>query len=67
MKRDPRIRKDGQCALKTCRKLIVMKRQRGVPDYLYQDPFCSNICARAWHGWPMLTRQENNELTRRDA
>jgi hypothetical protein len=51
VKRDPKPRADGLCALKGCRRPIVLKRQRGVPAEAYMgEMFCSNTCCRKWHG-----------------
>ena len=46
MKKDPRIRKDGTCAV--CRRPIETQPRPGVPAWLYVDPFCSTLCAKAY-------------------
>jgi len=40
-KRDPRIPKDGRCA--------VCGKERPMIAVIHKDPFCSTSCARAWH------------------
>lgn len=49
---DPPVREDGKCVV--ClkdRKPERSKRYAGITAEL--DPFCSNICARAWHENPI--------------
>lgn len=51
MRPEPAIREDGRCALDSCRKAIKPpKRRRDVPARLYEDPFCSTDCCKAFHG-----------------
>lgn len=51
MRSDPKVRRDGKCALPTCNK------PRRIPARTYAntvdhetDPFCSTACARDYHG-----------------
>lgn len=44
MRRDPRPRRDGLCALRTCRK-PVGKRAKA-----HGDPFHTSLCCRQYHG-----------------
>lgn len=52
MRKDPRVRKDGRCALPSCRKPRNPKRNpySGMEPFL--DPFCSTNCCREYHGAP---------------
>lgn len=51
MKRDPPLRKDGRCARPGCGKKIVISRNPKVTNQaLMIDPFCSAVCAMAYHG-----------------
>ena len=50
VKKDPRLRKDGTCAV--CGKKIEVSPRRGLDPALYIDPFCSGTCARKWHKVP---------------
>jgi hypothetical protein len=49
VKREPRVRPDGLCALKTCRKPRNPKRNpySGIAPSL--DPFCSSSCCKEYH------------------
>lgn len=40
-----------------CKRPVVVRRQKGVPDHLYVDSFCSNGCCRTWHGVPLMERK----------
>lgn len=57
MKGDPKIRRDGRCANRKCRREVVIKMREGVNPALYADPFCSSECARAWHGVALASLQ----------
>ena len=57
LKRDPRIRKDGKCR---CGKV---RPKAAVRD---GDPWCSNLCCRKYHGFPLLYgigKDESDDLT----
>lgn len=62
MSADPKVCKDGRCA--QCggpRKMP--KPQRGIDASVYAlDPFCSSLCARAWHGNPLPTHGPGYDL-----
>lgn len=48
VRRDPPLRKDDRCAhCRKPRKHAVASRYSG--DQAVRDPFCSAVCARAWH------------------
>lgn len=50
---DPPVRRDGLCV--QCGKPRRMPRpQRGIDASVYAlDPYCSSLCARAWHNNPL--------------
>jgi hypothetical protein len=45
MTTEPAIRRDGKCALPSCRKVIKTVVRWGDPD-----AFCSTACCREWFG-----------------
>ena len=54
MKADPRVRKDNLCAQCGKPRKMPKNRQKGVDPTVYaRDPFCSSVCARAWHDNPL--------------
>jgi hypothetical protein len=46
VKSDPKIRKDGLCYV--CRQPIVTQPRKGLPEWMYEDPFCSTVCAKSY-------------------
>lgn len=55
MKPDPPIRRDGRCAVCEQSRLLPKGKAPRHKDPTWQkerqrDPFCSNKCARKWHG-----------------
>ena len=55
MKEDPKVRRDGRCALPGCtNRLAVMteRHRRYGGDVLLIEPFCSTDCCRVWHDNP---------------
>lgn len=53
---DPPVRADGRCYV--CLKPRDPERSRKYAgDVATLDPFCSNVCARAFHGQPNLDEQ----------
>lgn len=51
MKVEPRANRDGTCVQCGKVKIIPSTRQRGVSVQVYvDDPFCSNVCAKAYYG-----------------
>ena len=44
MKKEPKQRRDGMCALRTCRKPLP------APAVKHSDPFHTSICCRMFHG-----------------
>lgn len=52
MRPDPERREDGLCFV--CLEPIETKPLKAVyQSQRDRDPFCSSICARAWHGAPL--------------
>lgn len=55
MATDPPARADGRCARPGCRAKLAFKKRRGL-EHLYDDPFCSTECCKAYHGVTMMSR-----------
>ncbi len=56
MKADPKVRKDGKCAV--CKQPRRPERSRKyAPGIADADPFCDVKCARLFHGQPDLAEQ----------
>ena len=54
MKADPRVRRSGNCAQCGKPRTMPKHQQKGIDPGVYaKDPFCSSVCARAWHESPL--------------
>ena len=51
---DPPVRDDGRCAV--CGGERTIPKRKPHREAALRDPFCSNDCARAWHGFPLAKR-----------
>jgi len=63
VRKDPRVRPDGLCAREGCgrrrpitvasgKKRAQLARYAGLRQ-LEEDPFCSTVCCRLYHGCPL--------------
>jgi hypothetical protein len=50
MRPDPKVRPDGKCANPGCDNMRKPERSRRYGKAAAElDPFCSTVCAKAWH------------------
>lgn len=54
MTADPPVRTDGRCHVCLGPRKIKPKQRHGLEAQL--DPFCSNVCCRAYHANPLPNR-----------
>lgn len=56
IRKDPKVRADGLCAVCKGERKVPENRQKGVSISVYtEDPFCSATCARTYHNNPIGT------------
>lgn len=56
-RKDPRVRSDGRCAVCGNERQMPRNRQKGIDPTVYmRDPFCSAVCAHAYHDVVLASR-----------